>query len=146
MAKTNSPLFSEPEQKALRKAIALAEKDTSGEIRVHIESRCKEDVLDHAAFIFERLKMHETQARNGILFYLSLDDRKLAILGDVGINQKVDDAFWQTIRDEMIPRFQQNDMVGGLVDGIKKAGLELKKYFPYQTNDKNELSDDISFG
>ena len=138
--------FSADEKQVIANAIKNAELNTSGEIRVHIEPKCKEDVLDHAAFIFEKLEMHKTENRNGILFYLSLDDHKFAVIGDVGINQKVGDEFWEIVKNEMIPLFKENKMVAGLAMGIEKAGIELKKYFPYQSDDKNELDDEISFG
>ena len=126
-------------------AIEEAELNTSGEIRVHIESKCKEDILDHAAFIFEKLKMHETDERNAILFYLALNDHKFAVIGDAGIHAKVGDEFWQNVKDEMIPFFKEGKLADGLVNGIQKAGKELKNYFPYQSNDKNELDNEISF-
>ena len=138
--------FSAEEKQVIANAIKNAELNTSGEIRVHIEPKCKEEVLDHAAFIFEKLKMHETENRNGILFYLSLDDHKFAVIGDAGINQKVGDEFWEIVKNEMIPLFKEGKMVIGLAMGIEKAGVELKKYFPYQSDDKNELDDEISFG
>ena len=138
--------FSAEKKQIIAIAIKNAELNTSGEIRVHIEPKCKEDVLDHAAFIFEKLNMHETENRTGILFYLSLDDHKFAVIGDSGINQKVGDEFWETIKNEMIPLFKEDKMVAGLALGIEKAGNELKKYFPYQSDDKNELDDEISFG
>ena len=138
--------FLAEEKQLIANAIKNAELNTSGEIRVHLESKCKEDVLDHAAFIFEKLEMHKTESRNGILFYLSLDDHKFAVIGDVGINQKVGDEFWEIVKNEMIPLFKENKMVAGLAMGIEKAGIELKKYFPYQSDDKNELDDEISFG
>lgn len=137
--------FGKEDQKRVIKAIEEAELNTSGEIRVHVESKCKEDILDHAAFIFEELGMHKTDERNGILFYIALKDHKFAVIGDAGINSKVGDQFWQEIRDEMIPFFKNGDLSGGLIKGIDKAGKQLKTYFPYQSNDKNELSNEISF-
>lgn len=127
-------------------AIKTAEKNTSGEVRVHIEKKCEGDVLDASADWFARLNMHKTKLRNGVLIYLAIDDRKFAIIGDAGINEKVPPGFWDSTSDEMIKHFKNNDLVGGLEQGILKAGEELKKYFPWQTDDVNELSDDISFG
>lgn len=138
--------FTVEEKQVIANAIKNAELNTSGEIRLHVEPKCKEDVLDHAAFIFGKLEMHKTENRNGILFYLSLDDHKFAVIGDAGINQKVGDEFWETIKNEMIPLFKEAKMVAGLALGIEKAGIELKKYFPYKSDDKNELDDEISFG
>ncbi|GAB4249694.1 MAG: TPM domain-containing protein [Vicingaceae bacterium] len=139
-------ILSEAEIKKVTEAIQTAEKNTSGEIRVHIEQKCEEDVLDHAAFIFDKLNMHKTALRNGVLFYVALNSRKLAILGDVGINQKVPKGFWDEIKELMINHFKKGEFAEGLSNGILKAGEQLKQHFPYQSNDKNELSDEISFG
>lgn len=102
-------IFNETARKRLMAAVAEGESHTSGQIRLHVESRCKEDVLDHAAFIFEKLEMHRTEERNGVLFYLSLLDHKFAILGDAGINQKVPEGFWDAIRDEMLAFFRKGE-------------------------------------
>ncbi len=138
--------FSEEQQERIRQAIQEAEKSTSGEIKVHIEGHCKEDIMDRAAFVFEQLEMHKTKERNGVLIYLALKDRQFAILGDVGINQKVPEGFWNSVSELMLKHFKKEDYTSGLAEGIKEAGLQLKTHFPYQSNDKNELSDDISFG
>jgi uncharacterized membrane protein len=127
-------------------AIKAAEKETSGEVQVHIDNHCKEEVLDRAAFMFKTLKMHKTKERNGVLFYLAIKDHKFAILGDAGINQKVADDFWDTIKEEMASLFKTGKIAEGLSKGIEKAGLQLAQHFPYQADDENELSDDISFG
>ena len=138
--------FSEEEKKQITAAIAEAELNTSGEIRVHVESKCREDVLDRAAYLFEKLKMHETEKRNGVLFYLAFADHKFAILGDAGINQSTPDDFWENIKDTMLDHFKEQRFADGLTMGIKMAGEQLKVHFPYRKEDINELSDDISFG
>ncbi len=130
----------------IAKAIEEAEHQTSGEIRVHIESKCKEEVLDRAAWLFKKLKMNETKDRNGVLIYLSINDRKFAILGDSGINKVVPDGFWNEIKEMMIGHFGRGEFAVGLINGIEKAGQQLKQYFPWQTDDTNELSDEISYG
>jgi len=139
-------LFTEQEKQQIVAAVKIAELNTSGEIKVHIERKCKEDVLDHAAFMFETLEMHKTELRNGVLIYLALEDRQLAILGDAGINMKVPKGFWEETRDIMISNFKNGDFAKGLSEGIIKAGEQLKEHYPYQKGDVNELSDDISFG
>jgi uncharacterized membrane protein len=139
-------LFSEEQKADIVSAIKEAELNTSGEIRVHLEKSCPEDVMDRAAFIFEKLKMHKTELRNGVLFYLAVKDHKFAILGDVGLNAKVPEGFWDGIKDLMLEHFRKEDFSGGLVQGILKSGEQLKVHFPYQTDNVNELSDDISFG
>lgn len=137
--------FNPDQQKQIELAIGEAEKNTSGEIRVHIENNCKEDVLMHAAKVFERLEMHKTKERNGVLFYLAVVDHKFAIIGDKGINDIVPAHFWDNIKDHMLSRFKEKEFTKGLCEGIIMAGDELKKDFPLQTNDNNELSNDVTF-
>ncbi|MBI2280809.1 MAG: TPM domain-containing protein [Bacteroidetes bacterium] len=139
-------LFTSEQKQQIVAAIKEAEKNTSGEIRVHIEKKCNEDVLDHAAFMFDALGMQKTAQRNGVLIYLSTEDHQLAILGDAGINQKVPPNFWNEIKDLMIANFKQGKYTEGLTEGIKMSGEQLKIHFPYHKDDKNELSNDISFG
>ncbi len=138
--------FTKDEQNLIKQAIAKAELNTSGEVRVHIDNKCNGDVLDVAANQFKKLDMHKTELRNGVLFYLSVSNRKFAILGDKGINEKVPANFWDIIRDEMAIHFKQNNFVEGLSKGIAMAGEKLKIHFPYQSNDINELSDEVSYG
>jgi len=137
--------FSKEEKKQITDAIAEAELNTSGEIRLHMEGNCKIDVLDRAAYIFEKLKMHETAQRNGVLFYLAVHDRKFAILGDAGINQVVSANFWDEIKETMLGFFKEGRFTDGLTKGILMAGEQLKANFPYHDEDVNELSDEISF-
>ena len=137
--------FSKEEQQKIVAAIKEAELNTSGEIRVHIENHCKGEALERAAELFYELKMDHTAARNGILFYLAVKDRKFAIIGDEGINKNVEHNFWNDIKDEMTSRFKNKQFTEGLTNGILKCGEKLKQYFPYQDDDVNELSDEISF-
>jgi uncharacterized membrane protein len=103
-------------------------------------------VLDRAAYVFEKLQMHRTKLRNGVLFYLAVGDHKFAILGDAGINAVTPDNFWENIKTAMLSAFSESDFAGGLVQGILMAGTQLKEHFPWIKDDVNELSDDISFG
>ena len=139
------PLFNDEEQQRIREAVERAEKHTSGEIRVCVEKTCSEDVLDRAAKYFTQLDMHKTKLRNGVLIYLATDDHKFAIIGDGGINKVVPDNFWDDAKLQMLEQFKQGNLVEGIATGVKLAGEQLKKYFPYDTNDSNELSDDVSF-
>lgn len=141
-----SNLFTQEQKDAIIHAIGQAEQNTSGEIRVHIDNTCKEDVLDQAAFIFKKLKMHETEQRNGVLIYLALKDHKFAIIGDAGINAKVPEDFWTKVKDAMLAHFKLGEFTEGLITGINLAGEKLKTFFPLLPGDKNELSNDISFG
>lgn len=139
-------LFSHEQQKAIIQAIKEAETNTSGEIQVHIEKHCKGDVLDRAADVFATLKMHTTRLRNGVLFYIAVKDHKFAILGDAGINSVVPPNFWEDIKNMMELHFKKGEFTEGLSNGILQAGRQLKQHFPIHKDDKNELSDDISFG
>lgn len=138
-------LFSDADRAQIVKAIAGAEKRTSGEIQVHLEKRCKGSQLDRAVQVFNKLKMHETKGRTGILFYLAVTDQKFAVIGDTGINEKVPEGFWDAIKDHMLELFRQGQFTKGLVEGITMAGEQLAVHFP-DTKGENELSDEISFG
>ena len=138
--------FTPDQQKSIQDAIANSELNTSGEIRVHIDDKCKGDVLDCAANMFHEMKMDKTELRNGVLFYLAVSDHKFAILGDKGINEKVPADFWDTIKEVMFENFKQQNFTEGLCKGIEMAGEKLKTNFPLQSNDTNELTNDVSFG
>ena len=138
--------FTKEQQKEIEEAIKAAELNTSGEIRLHIESELKGDIFDRAAYIFKLLEMHKTELRNGVLFYLALKSKKFAIIGDMGINHKVPDNFWDNIKEKVLSDFSEGKFTEGLVLGLNMAGEQLKKHFPHQENDVNELSDEISFG
>ena len=138
--------FSKEEKEVIKSAVKEAELNTSGEIRVHIDNHCKEDVMDRAARWFEKLEMQKTEQRNGVLFYLAVKDHKFAILGDAGINAVTPEDFWDTIKEKMLASFKEAEFVIGLKEGILMAGEALKSHFPYQDGDVNELPDEISFG
>ena len=137
--------FSKKQQQDIITAIKEAESNTSGEIRVHIENHSNGAVLDRAAFIFKELKMEDTAARNGVLIYIALKDKQFAIIGDEGINKMVEKDFWNDVKDEMAEFFKSGNFTEGVVKGILRSGEKLKKYFPHQDDDVNELSDEISF-
>lgn len=143
---SSNKFLSKEEEQQVVQAIQSAEHQTSGEIRIHIESVCKGNVLDRAAWLFKSLKMHETAVRNGVLIYLSTSDRKFAIIGDAGINAVVPDEFWNDVKELMTGCFSRGEMVEGFVLGIGKVGEKLKAFFPYQEEDVNELPDEISYG
>jgi len=141
-----SIFFSKDEKKEIEQSIKEAEKNTSGEIRLHIESNCSENELDRAAYWFSELKMHKTKLRNGVLIYMALSDKKFAIIGDMGINNKVSSDLWESTKEKMIGYFREQKITKGLCAGILEAGNQLKAHFPYQKDDLNELNDEISFG
>jgi uncharacterized membrane protein len=138
--------FTEEQQESINLAIRLAELDTSGEVRVHLENVCAGEVLDRAAFVFKQLGMDNTELRNGVLIYLAIKNRKFAIIGDAGINKVVPADFWDDIKHRMLNHFRSDDFETGLREAIKAVGEQLKAYFPRNKNDVNELSDEISFG
>jgi uncharacterized membrane protein len=143
---TAQKFFSKEEQAQIVEAIKTAENLTSGEIRVHIENHCKEDALDRTTFLFEKMEMHKTELRNGVLIYLALKDRKFSIIGDAGINAVVGDNFWEDIKESTITDFKAEAYCAGLCAAIKRCGEKLVAQFPVAEDDINELSDDISFG
>jgi len=144
MAKASS-FFTTEEQAKILSSVKEAEKETSGEIRVHIETSCSGDVLDRAAWIFGKLGMNKTALRNGVLFYLAVTDRKFAIIGDAGINAKVPGDFWDKAKEMMLENFKARKFTEGLSKGILMAGEQLQTHFPHQADDVNELPDEISF-
>ncbi len=146
MGKTARSFFSKEQKEDIKQAILNAELDTSGEIRVHIEKTCDGEVMDRAAYIFKKLNISGTEQRNGVLFYLAVNNRKFAIVGDEGIHKTVPKDFWEEIKVKMLNYFRDGNFTDGLVEGITIIGKYLKKHYPYQTNDVNELSDEISFG
>ena len=139
-------VFGPAEELRIENAIAQAELQTSGEIRVHIDNKCKENVLDRAAFLFEELEMHQTDLRNGVLIYLAIQDKKLAIIGDAGINAKVEKNFWDEIKTQMINDCVEERFVDAVVNAVLSTGKQLTTHFPYQKDDQNELPNQISFG
>ena len=142
------------EETAIIEAIRIAEKNTSGEIRVHLEPTSISaeepnepiDAFDRAAEVFDLLNMDNTKESNGVLIYVAVQDRTLVIMGDKGINDIVGQNFWEETKDVIINHFKNGNIKQGLVEGILKAGEQLKKHFPYKKDDKNELPDDISVG
>lgn len=146
MATTAKNFFTTEQQDDILKAVKKAELNTSGEIRVHIENKCEGEVLARAAYIFKKLGMTKTAQRNGVLFYLAIEHRKFAILGDAGIDAKVAENFWDDVKTLMLNHFKEGRFTEGLTKGIELAGESLKKHFPYQKDDQNELPDDVSFG
>ena len=141
------------EEAEIIEAIRLAEQNTSGEIRVHLEatstpanSKTKIDALDRAVQVFDILHMGNTKLSNGVLIYVAVEDRELVIMGDKGINDLVASDFWESTKDAIISKFKNAEMAIGLVDGVLKAGHQLKKHFPYKKGDSNELPNEISIG
>lgn len=127
-------------------AIQTAEKNTSGEIRVHIEASTEKDHYERALEVFYLLKMEATKDANGVLIYVAVHDKKFVICGDQGINDVVPKDFWNATKDSIQHQFKKGNFKQGIVDGVLMAGKELKIHFPYQTDDSNELSNEVSKG
>lgn len=136
--------LSKKEEAEVVEAIRIAEKNTSGEIRVHLENKTSIAPLERAVEVFHQLNMTQTKDRNGVIFYVAVKSKQFAIYGDENINAKVSANFWNSTRDIMTTQFKLGNNKQALVDGIIKAGEQLKQFFPYESDDKNELSDDIS--
>lgn len=136
--------LSSSDEIAVVEAINEAEKNTSGEIRIHIENHSEKPPLERAKEVFFELKMNETQARNGVLFYIGVADHSFAILGDEGIDKVVEADFWDCTKNVVIENFKSGKFREGLVEGIKNAGEKLKVHFPFNSGDENELSNEIS--
>ncbi|OUS18777.1 hypothetical protein A9Q93_03095 [Nonlabens dokdonensis] len=131
------------QEQAIVEAIRKAELLTSGEIRVHLESSCI-DPISRAQELFHLLKMDNTKEENGILFYVAVDDKKFALIGDRGIHKQVGDDFWNAVRDVVLSRFRESEFQKGLIEGIELVGKKLAVYFPWQHDDENELPNEIS--
>ena len=137
--------FSKKEKKQILAAIQKAEKNTSGEIRIHLEYKTRGPIYGHAQKVFQRIGMTKTSQRNGVLIFLATRDKKFAVLGDVGINEKVPEGFWNDVVEIMEEHFKQNKFAEGISEAAVRIGQKLKVYFPHQANDKNELPDGISY-
>lgn len=145
MSEVEDFLTQQQEQQIIA-AIRHAEKLTSGEIRVHIESHTDLDVLERTREVFHLLKMDNTEQHNGVLIYVAVTDHKFAIYGDKGIHKVVGDDFWNSTRDAILTKFKESDFTQGLIDGVLLTGEQLQKYFPWKHGDINELPDEISKG
>jgi len=142
------PFFTEEQNEKIVHAIRDAERQTSGEVRIFVEGRCKYvDALDRAKEIFDNLEMEKTELRNGVLFYIAIKDKQLAIFADKGIHEAAGAAYWKNAVKEILSVFSKEDITAGITTSIYKIGEALKTYFPYdQGIDKNELPDEIIFG
>ena len=143
MSKVEDFLSLEDEQEIIE-AIRIAENNTSGEIRIHIEKNAKKDVFERALEVFHILKMDNTKDANGVLIYVAVEDKTFVIYGDKGINDVVPSDFWDSTKELIQSYFKKGDFKQGLKQGVLKAGEQLQKYFPWQKDDINELPDDIS--
>lgn len=145
-------LFSDADLEAIAAAVASAERETSGEIRVHLERRLPRrrgeapDALARATEVFTRLGMHATAERNGVLVYLAVEDRKLAIAGDAGVHARVGDEYWQRVRDAMVERLRRGEPRDAVLHAVADVGEVLRRFFPRRPDDRDELSNRVSLG
>jgi uncharacterized membrane protein len=137
--------FTAEGRKLIEEAIVESELYTSAEIRVHVETFFKGDVLDRASTVFARLNMHKTKLRNAVLIFFGIQNKKFAIIGDTGINQLVHENFWNETKTVMEDHFRSSEFAEGLAAGVRMAGEQLKKHFPHRQDDINELSNELSF-
>jgi len=138
--------LSKAEEQEIIEAIKTAEKNTSGEIRVHIENSSDKEHSERALEVFHFLNMDTTKLKNGVLIYVAVNDKKFVIYGDEGINKVIEENFWNTTKDSIQTEFKKGNFKKGIINGILKAGEELKAHFPYQKDDVDELSNEISKG
>jgi uncharacterized membrane protein len=134
------------EEQEIVDAIVFAEKNTSGEIRVHLEKETSKSIFERALEVFQDLKMYETKDKNGVLIYIAVKSKSFYIYGDEGINNKVGLDFWNSTKDIMVEHFKNGKNKQAIVEGILEIGNKLKLHFPYQNDDTNELSNEISKG
>ena len=137
--------LSEKEIVDLVEVIKIAENQSTGEIRLHIDSSAEKENAEVAFEVFQRLEMYKTKDRNAVLFHVNFNQRYLTIIGDEGIHQKVCQSFWDKIHSEVITQFVQGKYFFGLKEAIFKTGKELKRYFPVKEENPNELPDEITF-
>ena len=146
MMSTTEAFLTPEEERAIVEAISQAEQNTSGEIRVHIENHTEKPPFERAHEVFHSLGMDKTAIRNGVLFYVGVSDHTFAIIGDEGIDKAVEIDFWDCTKDLVISHFKNRQFKDGLVAGILRAGERLQQYFPFEDDDANELSNEISKG
>jgi uncharacterized membrane protein len=138
--------ISEADLEAVKHAIIRAEGGTSAEIRVHLDHRCPVDPMTRAVAVFERLGMHKTAERHGVLIYVAVTDRKLAVIGDRGIHERVGEAYWQRLVAAVMSHFREERPRDGFIHAVSELGDVLREYFPRRPDDVDELSDEVSIG
>lgn len=136
--------MNEADLEAVRGAVALAEAGTSAEIRVHLDHTCPGDPMARAVAVFERLGMHRTTERHGVLIYVAVTDRKLAVIGDQGIHERVGEAYWQRLVADVMAHFREERPRDGFLHAVRDVAAALRQHFPRRPDDQNELRDEVS--
>ena len=144
IGKIPSQFFSQADEQEIVSAIQEAERHSSGEIRVHLACDVEGDIMEAAHAVFNRLKMHQTKDRNGMLILIELKNQRFALFGDEGIHRRVGQGFWNEIRDTIQYQFRHGNYLEGLLRGIERCGQNLKQHFPSMPDNANELSNEIS--
>ena len=139
-------LLSEADLEVVTRAIREAEAHTSAEIRVHVDARCPGDAVARAVQVFERLGMHRTAERHGVLIYVAIGDKKLAVIGDRGIHERAGEGYWQDLLGAATSHFREARPRDGLVHALRELGQVLRRHFPRRRDDVNELGDEVSIG
>jgi uncharacterized membrane protein len=124
--------------------IALAEKRSSGEIRVFVSLRKVDDVIARAQRRFEMLGMTRTELRNGVLLYFAPRSRKFAVIGDLAIHEKCGPEFWEEVSAEVRERLRSEHFTDAVIHGLRKVGEVLARHFPRDKDDRNELPNEIA--
>lgn len=128
----------------VRDAISVAEQGTSAELRVHLDEHCEDEELDRAAFLFGHLGMHDTALRNGVLLYVNVSDRRVAVIGDAGIHQHVGQSFWNDVLELVRLHFLGARYADGIIAGVERIAEKLRELFPSSAGDRDELSNEVS--
>jgi len=146
-------VITEADLDAITNAVRDAERGTLAEIRVHLERRVAHglrrrtsDPMERARHVFGALGMHRTSHRSGVLVYLAVEDRKLAIVGDDGIHARVGDEYWNGVRDRMVERLRAGALRAAVIGAVTEVGATLARFFPRRPDDVDELPDDVSLG
>lgn len=142
----NSQYISLEEKRLILKSVMEAEKQTSVEFQVHIDKSCKGDVIEKASAVFNFIHLNKTKTKKWLLFYLSLEDQKYAIIGDKEMNEMIPENFWDLVENHMQNKINEGNLTACLSEGIKMAGDQIRNFIPKQINDINELPDEISLG
>ena len=138
--------MSEADLEAVRRAIGEAESGTAAEIRVHLDHRCPGDAIARATAVFERLGMHRTAGRHGVLIYVAIAHRKLAVIGDQAIHERVGETYWQGLVADVLAHFRDERPRDGFLHAVAEVGAVLHRHFPRDPDDRNELNDEVSIG
>ncbi|UKB78996.1 MULTISPECIES: TPM domain-containing protein [Chryseobacterium] len=130
---------------SLVEAIQSAEDHSTGEIRVHIDSNTENRDAKTAFDVFKKLDMDKTADRNAVLFHVNFEKKYLTIIGDIGIHEKVRQSYWDHLHDYITAEFAKGNYHKALKSAILETGLELKKHFPVEGENPNQLSNEITF-